>query len=105
MATQEDKVPVGLIMTVGVVGAIVTFAMVMAAQFIYYQLGEAEFRRKNSAPPKALTAYEADQDKQLSTYGWSNKDEKKVAIPIERAITLTAESGGSLPKPTDAEEP
>ncbi|MEO1173773.1 MAG: cytochrome c [Myxococcota bacterium] len=98
MATEEDKVDVGKVFTIGVVGAIVTYAMVVAAQFIYFQMGEAEFRKKNyDKPPQALTDYEAEQSTQLSSYSWKDKDAKTVAIPIEQAIALTAKSGGNLP--------
>lgn len=104
MATQEDKVDVGKVLTIGVVGAIVTYAMIVAAQFIYFQMGEAEFRKKNSSPPQALMDYESQQENQLSSYSWADKDKQTVAIPIEQAIALTAKNGGSLPVIEKVEE-
>lgn len=98
MATEEDKVDVGKIFTIGVVGAIITYAMVVAAQFIHFQMEEAEFARKNANPPKELAEYMEEQRKELSEYGYVNEDANTVKIPIERAIAMTVESGGQLPE-------
>ncbi len=98
MATEEDKVDVGKIFTIGVVGAIITYSMVVAAQFVHFQMGEAEFARKNANPPKELQEYMDQQEAELAAYGYVDKDAETVKIPIERAIAMTVESGGQLPE-------
>ena len=103
MATQEDRVDVGKIFTIGIVGSVIAYAMVVVAQFVYFQLGEAEYRKKNSEPPNALASYLDQQQTELAGYGWADKDNELVQIPIEQAIALTAKDGGALPMLAKAE--
>lgn len=98
MATEEDKVDVGKIFTIGVVGAILTYSLVVAAQYVHFYMGEAEFARKNANPPRELAEYLEKQEQELGGYGYVDKDAKTVSIPIERAIAMTVASGGALPE-------
>jgi hypothetical protein len=44
-------------------------------------------------PRRDLDRLRADEDKLLTTYGWTDRDHAVARIPIDRAMDLTAERG------------
>jgi hypothetical protein len=52
--------------------------------------------RLQQTPIRDFDEYRADQERQLSTYGWADDRHEHVRIPIARAIDILAERG--LPK-------
>jgi hypothetical protein len=57
--------------------------------------------RLQSAPMLDYADFIARQDEQLDSYGWVDKQQKIVRIPISRAMDLALERG--LPKPAASE--
>lgn len=51
-------------------------------------------------PEEQLDALRVEEDETLTTYGWVDRDEGVVRIPIEQAMELVAQRG--LPKPQAA---
>lgn len=100
MATEEDRIDAGKILTISVVGAAITYALITIASFAYWQMKEAEFRRKNDAPPAALTRYLQAQEDQLNRLSWKDKAAKTVTIPVDLAIKRIAERRGELSEPS-----
>jgi hypothetical protein len=49
--------------------------------------------RLQVSPRDDLTAMRAAEEKELRTYGWVDKENKVVRIPIDRAMELIAERG------------
>lgn len=49
--------------------------------------------RLQVSPPADLAAMRAAEDEVLQSYGWIDKEENVVRIPIERAMELLAERG------------
>lgn len=92
-----------MVATVGVVGAVITFALVTIAQVVWHRLGEAEDERKNRETPRELSAYLDDQERQLSKYRWLDKDAGTVGLPIEAAKALVTQAGGIVPAPAPVE--
>jgi hypothetical protein len=54
--------------------------------------------------PKGLAGMRAEENKILTTYGWTDQEAGRVRIPIDRAIALLLERGLPAPAPP-AKEP
>jgi hypothetical protein len=59
--------------------------------------------RLQADPPRDLEEFLASEDEFLTTYGWINREEGVVRIPIDRAMELVAERG--LPEWEDPNAP
>jgi hypothetical protein len=80
------------------VGAILVFVIIVALQAFFYRAEEAERTTKIYAvAPEDLAKLRATQREQLSTYRWVDRDRRIVAIPIDRAMELTARDQGRNP--------
>lgn len=78
------------VLTVAIVGAVLTVASVVALQALYYQVEESENRAKVVAlPPRELTMLRENQTRKLEQYRFVNREAGLVEIPIERAMELT----------------
>lgn len=74
---------------VGVISTVVFFALIVCLQVLYYTIVEQDFQKKVvEAPTIESDSRIAEQQIQLTQYGWLDRDEKKVAIPIDRAMEL-----------------
>ena len=93
---------------VGVVSAILLFAIVVTLQAFFYRSERAEDQRKVVAvAPEELSQLRAQQEELLHTYKWVDPAKGVVAIPIERAMEIVVKEGGNvvppvLGKPTPA---
>lgn len=56
---------------------------------------DAEWRASAEARRKTLNELRANEAKQLSSYGWADKNAGKVQLPIDRAMELTAQQYGA----------
>jgi hypothetical protein len=76
-----------MIAFVGVVSTVVLFAAIVGLQVLYYTLAEQDYRRKVvDAPTSDSDSIIAEQQIQLTQYGWLDREQNKVAIPIDRAM-------------------
>ncbi len=85
--------------TIGVVGAILVFVIVVFLQAIFYRVQSSEIQQKvYSEIPETLAALRADQQGQLNSYHWVDKEKGVAAIPIDIAMQQTiAEQNKSAP--------
>lgn len=116
--TSENIEPIdGLdtpaLVTSGLVAAIGTFALIVALQVVYlrFEAAEQDNNLSGSSQTSAVSLL-AEQRSKLNRYGWIDRQNNVVAIPIDRAIELTASEFSSGPvtdedtsKPQRAEEP
>jgi hypothetical protein len=78
-----------MIALVGLLGALLTFAAIVALQVLYYSAANRQDERKViQAPTTESDSLMAEQEVKLTRYGWVDRDKKQVAIPIERAMEL-----------------
>lgn len=56
---------------------------------------DAEWKSNSQSRAKTLTDVKAEQAKQLTSYGWVDKNAGKVHLPIDRAMELTAQQYGA----------
>lgn len=88
-SNDSDGLNTPVIAVVGFVSAIVTFALIIAVQVLYYQVSAGETDRKVIG----VRAEEADdmlaqQDAKLARYGWVDRAKGSVTVPVERAMDL-----------------
>jgi hypothetical protein len=82
----RDDVNSGLIAVVGFVSAIVTFALIIGIQVLYYHVSQAENERKVIRVSDVESdSMLAQQEAKLARY---DNDKGRVTIPIERAMEL-----------------
>jgi len=75
----------------GIVGGVLLLILVVALETLYYGAQQQEVNRKVvNQPVEELQGVRASQLEQLNSYGWTDQVKGAVAIPIERAMELTA---------------
>jgi hypothetical protein len=78
-----------MIALVGLLGALLTFAVIVALQVLYYSAASRQEERKViQAPTTDSDSLMAEQEVKLTRYGWIDREKKQVAIPIDRAMEL-----------------
>jgi hypothetical protein len=83
----------GLIALVGVAGTILIYVTVLACTATFYAIKDARIAAMQTAPPMDRQEYLAQQDKLLTTTHWINKDQGRVAIPIDQAMEIFVQKG------------
>lgn len=89
---ERDDLNVPMIATVGAVSVILTVAIVIAVQALYFNYANSETMRKViEAPTVNADSRLAEQEAKLARYGWVNRAEGTVTVPIERAMELVVD--------------
>jgi hypothetical protein len=89
MPAARDDLNTPLIVTIGVLFVVLTFVLIIMLQVYFYQAQTKEYQTKVIEPKAVeLSGYLADQATELHNYGWIDRDQGKVKIPIERAMEL-----------------
>lgn len=74
---------------IGIVGAILTFVVIIALQAVFYQVERSEQQRKvETVQPEDLARFRAEQAELLHGYRWVDQSAGIAAIPVERAMEL-----------------
>lgn len=100
MQTRDD-LNTPAIAVVGVVGAVVVFAIVVALQAWFYNVKNDELQRKVIAVPDAgVAGLTAAQQADLSSYRVLDEQKGIVRIPVERAMQIVVrERNASATRP------
>ena len=90
MRTEEGADPSGAwTAVVGVIGAVIIFAIIVGLQAFFNRAHEDELARKvYSAVYDDLVRMQATQEENLNSYRWLDRDAGTVAVPIDRAKEL-----------------
>lgn len=84
-----DDVKTSTVALVGLIGAIVTFAVMLLVMVLYQQVStRLVYDRQISQAPAELSEAIANQEARLAEYRWVDQPKGVVAIPIERAMEL-----------------
>lgn len=90
---EPDEVNVGLLTIVGALGGVVVLLIVVLLQAWFYNwrddLTTARAVKSND-PQMPLGRALIEQQEQINSYHWINREAKRRAIPIERAMELVA---------------
>lgn len=74
---------------VGLCGAVGTFVCILGLQVMYYEFESKEVARKAaSATQVGPESILNEQRSRLATYGWIDRDQQIVSVPIEDAMSL-----------------
>ncbi len=84
-------------------GSILVFVVILGLQALFFNAEEAERRAKTFGPSEELTRLRATQLDRLHSYRWVDASKGVAAIPIERAMELTARDQGRSRAGTAAE--
>ena len=76
-----------IVFVVGVLGTLATFVIILGLKVLFHWFQEQTNERKSSAPTEHAQRA-ADQEARLQGYAWIDRKQKKVRVPIERAIDL-----------------
>ena len=94
-AQPDTDTKPGSIVAVGVIGSILLVVVVVALEALFGHVAQAEARRKViDVGNNELRGYRADQLAKLNGYRVVDPAQGVVAIPIERAMELTARDAG-----------
>jgi len=90
MATNDDlNTPV--IAIVGLIGALIVFAIIVLLMVVFHQVDVREQYAKDLSQPYAqMSKLAADQQGRLAAYGWVDEKKKIAHIPVQRAMDLVA---------------
>lgn len=97
---SADTINTPLIALIGIVTAILTFAVIIGVQVLYYHAAASEDERKVIQVRDVDADNElAAQEGKLANYGWTTPDKKKVVIPIEEAMQVVVRQWQEKPGP------
>jgi hypothetical protein len=90
--STADDVSAGPIVVIGIVGAILVFALIVAMQAVFLREEEKQRQEKVvGVPEEGIRALRADQLGALNGYRWIDEKKGVVGIPIDRAMELLVE--------------
>ena len=84
MTVIRDDLDSTRVVGVAFAGAFFVAAFILFVQAWFYSVQRDDDARKGTKP-MAVQKYEAEQAKTLGSYGWVNREQQKVHIPIETA--------------------
>ena len=86
---EKDDVYASQIALIGVIGAILTFVIIVALQVLYFRVERGELERKHlSQPSEERAALTTEHRQQLMHYKMKAPKQGLVTIPIARAMEL-----------------
>ncbi len=103
---RYDTINTSGIVLVGFMSAIVTFAIIIGVQAMYYSASQAELVKKDvNVADKMVIETVTRQRQKLTGYSWADDKKQKVSIPIEKAIAkvIEKEAARKTPEGSDAE--
>lgn len=90
---QYDDLHTGTITVVGIISAVLTFVIIVAAQVLFYQYRTLESLRKEVDVPITQSDNILDQQREaLNSYRWIDQEKGIVAIPIDQAKETVLQS-------------
>jgi len=86
-----------LLAVIGLVSALLLLEIVVVAEAYFYNTQEEEIVAKQvSQPSWELSEIILSQQTELNSYRWVDRDQKRVSIPIDRAIKRFVEVHAQL---------
>ncbi|HYO07924.1 MAG TPA: hypothetical protein VER17_03055 [Tepidisphaeraceae bacterium] len=95
---QREQANVPLLLTIGAVSGFLLIVLALGLQAWYLREVQQEVRAKwDDVPLQPITDIRARQLNDINTYRWVNREQNRVAIPIDQAIKIVAQNQGKLP--------
>ncbi|HEX2973652.1 MAG TPA: hypothetical protein VHP11_15060 [Tepidisphaeraceae bacterium] len=86
-----------VIFTIGVVSACLLVVIVIGVQAMFVAQEQAEIAGYDTTPVLSLENLKLQQQVRLNSYRWVDREKQMVAIPIDQAMRIMAETQGKLP--------
>ena len=103
---QREQANVPLLLTIGAVSGFLVIVMAIGIQAWYLREVQREVAQKWDATPlQPITDIKRQQETNLSTFRWVDKEKKRVAIPIDDAMRMVAQQNGNVQLPTTQQVP
>ena len=94
MSSHQDNVQVTKIALIGIVGAVITYAIGVCLTVMYYRMKDKlEAEKGTGSKQAAAIQIRADQRKELESWGWIDREKGIVRMPIDRAMQLLVKRG------------
>lgn len=104
--TQYDDVHTPAIAVVGLIGAILVFAIIVLLTVVFYAAeARQRYEKDISVPPAEITRLVADGQGRLVSRGWVDRKQGIVYIQITRAMDLVVDEIGKDPTAAQIEAP
>ena len=87
---QTDGLYTPGIVVAGFVASVATFVIIVGLQALYLSLEKSQQREAAQNAINTSESLMAEQSSRLNQYGWIDRQNGIVSIPIDRAIVLTA---------------
>jgi hypothetical protein len=94
---EKDVVDNSTLLLVVGAGTILTVATIFAVQGLFHWGADRDFERKNSIVPREIQELRDKQSQTLAGYRVVDANQKRFAIPIDRAMDLVAQEQGRKP--------
>jgi nitrogen fixation-related uncharacterized protein len=89
MSHPKDDIDTSMIALIGILSAILTFAIIVFVMIWYENVKQYEFERKVvAAKPAELSLLNSEQQEMINAYRWVNEASQTVAVPIDLAKQL-----------------
>ncbi|MCA9773480.1 MAG: hypothetical protein KC466_13785 [Myxococcales bacterium] len=89
MASESIQLRVGTIMVVGIVSVSLTLATAIGTEALYYRvLNDDVAAKQERFAPTAARDLAAAQQAELTQYGWVDRGNGVVRVPIDQAMNL-----------------
>lgn len=85
---MEGDPKTGLTLVVGIVGALVLVTIIVGLQAVYYDVEGDIVTEIYAEPNLDVKMVKAQQLELLNSYGWVDREQGVVRIPIDRAMEL-----------------
>src|SRR5829696_5868809 len=103
---QREQANVPLLLTIGAVSGFLVIVLAMGIQAWFLREVQREVAQKwDNTPLQPITDIKRQQETNISTYRWVDKDKKRVAIPIDDAIRQIAQQNQQNASPAPASAP
>ncbi|MGE5612450.1 MAG: hypothetical protein ACM359_24595 [Bacillota bacterium] len=96
MATKSD-INFPAIVTIGAVSVCLLLVIILGVQALFMSQEQAEMDQYNNNPVLSLENLKLEQQVRLNSYRWIDREKQTVAIPIDQAMRIMAETQGNLP--------
>jgi hypothetical protein len=90
---EKEYVDIPTLVAVGSVSTVLLVVLIFALQaWFYFEQSNEQALKEANNPNWVLREVKLKQQEKINSYRWVDQKKQIVAIPIDRAITLTAES-------------
>jgi hypothetical protein len=98
---QREQANVPLLLTIGAVSGFLVIVMAIGIQAWFLREVQREVAQKwDTVPLQPITDIRRQQETNISTFRWVDKEKKRVAIPIDDAMRIVAQQNGNVQLPT-----